>query len=298
MLSDNFFKIVEVLPELRLVLTHRYTNLDELFAPVENQLEQYTGQLYFDFSFSNTDPARYFRTVVVSGIILRKECRIVKSVPSKVRMASQIYYEYSVPDLVTESETLTDNEKFSILGFSYLEKLSPQRQLAVVGYTVSPENKQYMLEQAVKLIKEFEGFSSVVYVDPRTGGKPLTIGYGSTQKPDGSEWKKGDTITEAGATALLTHQLATKYVPGLEKIPCWQTLNINQQAALLSFAYNLGANFYGSTGFDTISRCLREQDFSNIEKVFLMYCNPGSKVEAGLKKRRLAEARLFLTPIS
>jgi lysozyme len=34
-------------------------------------------------------------------------------------------------------------------------------------------------------------------------------------------------------------------------------MNENQQGALLSFAYNLGARFYGSSGFNTITRVLR-----------------------------------------
>lgn len=152
-----------------------------------------------------------------------------------------------------------------------------------------------MLQKAIALIKEFEGFYSEAYRDPRTGNKPITIGYGSTRRADGAEWKLGDRITKLEAETLLVAQLQRDYLPSLTRIPCWQELNSNQQAALLSFAYNLGANFYDNSGFDTISKCLRDRDFANIASVFSLYCNPGSNVEAGLRRRRKAEAKLFLS---
>ncbi|WP_026104259.1 peptidoglycan-binding protein [Anabaena sp. PCC 7108] len=150
----------------------------------------------------------------------------------------------------------------------------------------------------VALIKEFEGLFLKAYPDPLSGGKPITIGWGTTRKKDGSEWKLGETITKAEAEEILILQLETKYLPPLTKIPVWNELNVNQQGALLSFAYNLGANFYGSSNFQSMTRVLRDKKWDEIETTFLKYRNPGSNVEAGLKRRRQAEAKLFLTPIS
>ncbi|NET70045.1 MAG: lysozyme [Sphaerospermopsis sp. SIO1G2] len=93
-------------------------------------------------------------------------------------------------------------------------------------------------------------------------------------------------------------QLEEKYLPPLQKIPGWDELNVNQQGALLSFAYNLGANFYGGNYFQSITRVLQNKQWDKIEETFVKYRNPGSSVEAGLKRRRLAEAKLFLTPVS
>jgi|GEM_PF-2468325 len=150
----------------------------------------------------------------------------------------------------------------------------------------------------VELIKQFEGFSPKAYPDPGSGGEPITIGYGCTVKPDGSGWKLGDTVTEVEATQLLYWQLEDMYLPALEKIPAWKELNINQQGALLSFGYNLGANFYGKNGFASITRVLQNKQWDQIEATFVEYRNPGSSVEEGLKRRREAEAQLFLTPVS
>lgn len=149
----------------------------------------------------------------------------------------------------------------------------------------------------VELIKKFEGCFLNAYPDPLTGAAPITIGWGSTKKRDGSRWKLGDKITQQEADDLLEFQLVRDYLPQLEKIPVWDELNINQQGALLSYAYNLGANFYGASGFNSITKMLQTKNWSIAEETFIKYRNPGSNVEQGLKRRRLAEAKLFLTAV-
>ena len=149
----------------------------------------------------------------------------------------------------------------------------------------------------IPLIKEFEGCYLKAYPDPLTGNLPITIGYGSTKKRDGSNWKLGESITGQEADDLLMLQLENSYLPPLQKIPVWNELNANQQGALLSFGYNLGANFYGSSNFKSMTRVLTDKKWDEIEETFLKYRNPGSNVEAGLKRRRQAEAKLFLTPV-
>jgi lysozyme len=72
-------------------------------------------------------------------------------------------------------------------------------------------------------------------------------------------------------------------------------MNDNQRGALLSFAYNLGAGFYGNSNFNTITRNLREKNWKAIPKTLEMYRNPGSKVEAGLLRRRKAEGKLWVS---
>jgi lysozyme len=150
---------------------------------------------------------------------------------------------------------------------------------------------------AIPLIKKFEGCYLKAYPDPRTGNLPITIGWGSTKKRDGSNWKLGESITQEEADDLLMLQLENSYLPPLQKIPVWNELNANQQGALLSFGYNLGANFYGSSSFKSMTRVLRDKKWDEIEETFLKYRNPGSNVEVGLRRRRQAEADLFLTPV-
>jgi lysozyme len=145
----------------------------------------------------------------------------------------------------------------------------------------------------VDLIKEFEGCKLKAYYDPHTGGLPITIGWGSTRRKDGSSFMIGNSITQDEADDLLYHQLRREFLPSLQKIPYWNEMSENQQGALLSFAYNLGANFYNSSGFSTISRVLREKKWSEVPSALELYRNPGSKVELGLLRRRKAEGKLW-----
>jgi peptidoglycan hydrolase-like protein with peptidoglycan-binding domain/GH24 family phage-related lysozyme (muramidase) len=146
----------------------------------------------------------------------------------------------------------------------------------------------------VDLIKTFEGSRLEAYPDPKTGGEPITIGWGSTRDRNGRPFKLGDRITAQEAEELLMGQITGAYLPPQERIPGWQNLNDNQRGAILSFAYNLGARFYGANGFETISRVLRNQEWHNIEPALILYRNPGTRVEEGLLRRRLAEANVFL----
>ncbi|MBK1989632.1 DUF4231 domain-containing protein [Sphaerospermopsis aphanizomenoides BCCUSP55] len=148
----------------------------------------------------------------------------------------------------------------------------------------------------VELIKKFEGCYLKAYPDPLTGGKPITIGWGTTRKRDGSPWNLGESISQQEADDLLMHQLETSYLPDLMKIPCWSELNPNQRGALLSFGYNLGSKFYGTPNFESMTRVLRNRDWASIRETFIKYRNPGSNVETGLRRRREAEADLFLKP--
>lgn len=154
---------------------------------------------------------------------------------------------------------------------------------------------QGLPKKGVELIKEYEGFKPKAYYDPLTGGLPITIGYGSTRRKDGSRFMIGNTITQDEADDLLYFQLRKKYLPSLEKIPHWNEMNENQQGALLSFAYNLGADFYGSSGFNTITKVLKEKRWKDVPEALKLYRNPGTKVERGLMRRRIAEGKLWIS---
>jgi lysozyme len=154
-------------------------------------------------------------------------------------------------------------------------------------------NANELPEVGIKLIKEFEGCHLSAYPDPHTGGLPITIGWGSTRKRDGKPFKLGDNITQKEADELLIEQCKNQFLPPLKKIPYWNEMNDNQRGALLSFAYNLGANFYGSSDFNTITKRLKFKQWDAVPDALYLYRNPGSKVEAGLARRRKAEGDLW-----
>jgi GH24 family phage-related lysozyme (muramidase) len=87
--------------------------------------------------------------------------------------------------------------------------------------------------------------------------------------------------------------IESRFLPSLRKIPYWSEMNDNQRGALLSFAYNLGAGFYGSRGFNTITTNLSQKNWKAVPETLKLYRNPGSNVEVGLLRRRAAEGKLW-----
>lgn len=145
----------------------------------------------------------------------------------------------------------------------------------------------------VDLIKMFEGCFLQAYPDPLTGGLPITIGWGSTRDENEKPFSLGLVITQARADALLDHECREDILPLLKKIPYWDEMNEGQKGALLSFAYNLGANFYGNSKFKTITTCLKNKDWDGVPDALFLYRNPGTNVEKGLARRRRAEGALW-----
>lgn len=140
----------------------------------------------------------------------------------------------------------------------------------------------------IDFIKSFEGFKGKSYPDPKTGGAPYTIGYGTTVYPNGTKVRLGETISESTALAFLTTNL-TAFENAVNTLVT-VSLNQNQFDALVSFTYNLGrANFASST----LLKLLNAGDYDGASKQFIRWVSPGSSVEKGLTIRRKAEAELF-----
>lgn len=159
--------------------------------------------------------------------------------------------------------------------------------------TWSQDGKQDDLAPALKIIREFEGCRLQAYPDPLSGGEPWTIGVGCTRYPDGRRVRAGDVITQAEADQMLRLEIDRTAAVLAKRIPYWGEMNGNQKSALISFAFNLGSAFFGSSGFGSISAALREKRWDDVPTALLLYRNPGSNVEAGLKRRRIAEGKLW-----
>lgn len=149
-------------------------------------------------------------------------------------------------------------------------------------------------DAALDLIAEFEGFRSAPYLD---GVGVATIGYGQTFYLDGQKVKLSDApISEATGRHMLEVLAKERFWNVIKTtIPNWEEMSDGQKGALLSFSYNLGAHFYGSPGFSTISACLTDRAWGEVPAALMLYVNPGSAVEAGLKRRRKAEGEMWIS---
>ena len=149
-----------------------------------------------------------------------------------------------------------------------------------------------MNKATIDLIKSFEGLVLKAYVDPATGGEPITIGYGTTIYPNGVKVKLGDIITEDDAVEYLTHDV-NKFAANvykLLKVP----VNDNQAGALTSFAYNAGVgNLKSST---LLKKVNISPDDVTIKNEFMKWNKAAGKVMKGLTRRREAESKLYFTP--
>lgn len=147
------------------------------------------------------------------------------------------------------------------------------------------------------LIKTYEGFKSKAY---NKDGK-WTVGAGSTTHPDGTPVKKGDVIDAAKADMYVRYYTYNTVIPTLSNtIPSWNKMNPNQQAALISFAYNMGPNFYGAPNRETITAALKSPlTWYKIPTILPLYNKATSQISGklivlqGLIKRRQAEANLW-----
>lgn len=152
-----------------------------------------------------------------------------------------------------------------------------------IEYRTSPEGQN--------VIKEFEDCKLVAYPDPKTGGDPWTVGWGATGEGIGP----GTVWTQAQADHRLTEDLhrfenmVFKYV----KAPLTQGMF----DALVSIFFNVGPGSMKKDGIarlkngnpSTLLRKLNAGDYDGARAEFLKWVSPGSNVERGLRRRRLAE---------
>ena len=151
-------------------------------------------------------------------------------------------------------------------------------------------NSLTLSSKCAEKVAGYEGIKLKAYPDPKTGGKPFTIGCGTTVYPSGKSVNLGETCTKDQALTYLQHDLIKfgNYVNQYVTVK----LNQNQFDALVSFTYNLGpANLKSST----LLKKLNAGDYQGAADQFLKWVSPGTSVTAGLTKRRTDERAWFLS---
>ena len=140
------------------------------------------------------------------------------------------------------------------------------------------------------LIKGFEGFRPTAYPRPEGGG--YAYGYGFNFDASGRDVTPQATITKQQADPLLKVKV-DQHASQVRRDPGYQKLSPNAQAAVESFAFNAGPNFFGATNFQTLTDAIKSGNDKKVAEALKLYTNGGVP---GLVRRRDAEARLATTP--
>jgi len=135
----------------------------------------------------------------------------------------------------------------------------------------------------LKIIKQFEGFSTTPYLCP---ANKLTIGFGHVILPK----EKFKQITMQQAEQILAQDLAFAIKAVNDVIGI--TLNHNQFSALVSFVYNLGRAAFATSA---LLRAINKEDHLNVPAELIRWKMAGGKPLKGLLLRRMAEATLYLS---
>lgn len=136
---------------------------------------------------------------------------------------------------------------------------------------------------ALGMIAKFEGFSAHAYPD----ADGFSIGYGHFITPD-DPYDANSTISESDAWSLLEQdaQGAQSCVSSSVSVP----LTTNQQAALISFVYNVGCGNFRSS---TLLRLLNAGDYAGASSQFTVWNKSNGQVIQALIDRRASEQGVF-----
>lgn len=130
------------------------------------------------------------------------------------------------------------------------------------------------------------------YPDPATGGKPWTIGWGSTTDETGEPIKPGTVWTQEQCDRRFEKDLS-RFEKGVLKLLGSCPTTQGQFDAMVCLAYNIGLeNFRRST----LLRLHKEGEYEAAQGQFIRWNKANGKVMRGLTRRRKAEAALYAAP--
>lgn len=166
--------------------------------------------------------------------------------------------------------------------------------LSTVAVDVSAETTLKTSDEAIRILKAEEGFSSKPYWDYAQ----WTVGYGTKCPDDKLDYYKQNGITEGEAEELLRTYVA-RFESELYKFmnKTGVQLNQNQFDALLLFSYNCGSGWsYDSTG-GLYNAVVSGATGSTLIDAFSRWCNAGGQIKTFLLRRRLCEANIYLNGV-
>lgn len=150
--------------------------------------------------------------------------------------------------------------------------------------------------KGIELIHSFEGYAFALpdgsvraYPDPATGGKPWTIGWGSTTDEDGKPIAPNTVWSRQRADARFSQHLG-QFEESVLNLLDGSPVTQSQFDALVSFSYNIGATNLAKS---TLLKKHKSGDYVGARAEFAKWNKANGRVMAGLTRRRAAEAALY-----
>jgi GH24 family phage-related lysozyme (muramidase) len=196
-------------------------------------------------------------------------------------------------DNLSTAQSIASSLVTTVLPASLLRSLVSSGALAR-GQSLSGTLSQQVLD----LIKSFEGFVPKLYNDP---AGHCTVGYGTLLHKGNCDGRSSEQPYVNGVTAEKATELLKQAAETFQKVindSVTVALNQNQNDALVSFVYNIGAAAFGKS---TLLRLLNQGDYASAPTELKKWTKSrvnGNLVDLpGLVKRRNAEAELFQRPV-
>ena len=147
----------------------------------------------------------------------------------------------------------------------------------------------YLYQDAISIIKAFEGFNEKAYPDPVTGSDPYTFGYGTQFYPDGSQVKQGHCCTKEKALEYLLYEISV-IAEELDKLNL--EIDLDMKQGLISFIHSVG---WDSFLYSPIIDLCENENYAQAAQEFGKWIfNEEHEVIGGLLDRRRQEACLSL----
>lgn len=171
---------------------------------------------------------------------------------------------------------------------SYYDPNSMERMRDSINNPVAAEKfkKVNAIEQAARITKPSEKFSSTVYKD---SAGHLTVGYGQRATD------KNQMIDEPSASEWMFDRLGANHRRLMISSPAYANANPNQQGALLDLSYNIGDNWEKYTDFYHYSQDPKGASYL-IQMLPAFRRDDKGQIQEGLVKRRSDEQRLGTDP--
>jgi GH24 family phage-related lysozyme (muramidase) len=149
---------------------------------------------------------------------------------------------------------------------------------------------------AIPFLRQREGLELAAYHGEHDPPGIWTIGYGNITHPDGEPVRPGDRITEAIADSYLVGRVLSVEGPALARhIKGWNQLTPYVQAALVSWAYNIGTGQGGVADSTLVKRLNAGEPWPKVLSEELPRWHRANGQPGVLTSRRAMEVNLAMT---